>query len=708
MTAPDVPAPTHEDITGSRTYRPAVLVGSILMGIITLIVGGLGTGIFEASLIADPGPVVRWALPVIVVLRDIALSVALAALVLVTFLLPPGDDRRRALTIAGTASGAWTLLAVADLVTTVADVLGSPGGDVDFGSQMSVFAFQVPLGRIQVTLIVIAAVVSICALLVRTPTGAAWCLALLVAGLFLRSLTGHTAGASGHDLAVSAMLVHLAAAATWTGGILVLIALRARGGLRAHVLAETVRRFSTLAAWCLVLVAYSGVLSALVRLGTPGDLVETRYGLLIVAKVAGMAILGLLGWLHRRHVVAQLATTESAALATRAFWRLMAAEAVLLGAVAGLAGALSSSAPPVPDEAPAAPTPAQLVTGEPLPPEPTLARWLTLTRWEAILGVAIIAAVVVYVRWYLRLRRRGDAWPVTRVVTWCAGMLVLLWVTSGGAAVYGRVLFSGHMVQHMTMAMVVPLLLVLSAPMTLALRALPARADGSRGPREWLLTIVHSRYGTFFAHPIVAAVNFAGSMIVFYFTPFFEWSLTTHVGHLGMVAHFTLAGYFFANALIGIDPGPKRPGYPLRLLLLLATMAFHAFFGVALMSGTALLVPEWFGLLGRPWGLPALDDQQIGGGVAWGVGEIPTALLAIVVAFRWAKDDERTAKHRDRRVEKAGSDAELDAYNAMLDDLAQRDAESARKQGVRGATANGARPSGTRPPEPAGDADSIT
>ncbi|MFS0702878.1 cytochrome c oxidase assembly protein, partial [Cellulomonas sp. 179-A 4D5 NHS] len=170
-------------------------------------------------------------------------------------------------------------------------------------------------------------------------------------------------------------------------------------------------------------------------------------------------------------------------------------------------------------------------------------------------------------------------------------------------AMYGHVLFSAHMVQHMVLAMVIPLLLTLAAPVTLALRAIPARSttlrgDLSRGPREWLLTLVHSRLGTFLAHPLVAAVNFAGSMVLFYYTGAFEWALRNPVGHVAMVVHFSLAGYLFANALVGVDPGPSRPPYTQRILLLFATMAFHAFFGVALMSGEALLVADWFGLLG--------------------------------------------------------------------------------------------------------------
>jgi cytochrome c oxidase assembly factor CtaG len=83
------------------------------------------------------------------------------------------------------------------------------------------------------------------------------------------------------------------------------------------------------------------------------------------------------------------------------------------------------------------------------------------------------------------------------------------------------------------------------------------------------------------------------------------------------------------------DPAPLLAApYPLRLLLLLATMAFHAFFGVTLMGSTTLIQPEWFAGLGRDWGLPAMEDQQVAGALTWGIGEIPTVLIAIGVAIK--------------------------------------------------------------------------
>jgi putative copper resistance protein D len=289
-----------------------------------------------------------------------------------------------------------------------------------------------------------------------------------------------------------------------------------------------------------------------------------------------------------------------------------------------------------------------------------------------LFGLLALTMIVVYGRWVVRLRRRGDAWPPGRTVSWVAGAVLLLWVTNGWPAVYSPVLFSAHMLMHMVLAMVTPVLFVLAAPITLALRALPTRRDGSRGPREWLLWVVESWLGRLVANPLVAAVGFVGSMIVFYTTPLFDLALRSHIAHLGMVVHFSLVGYLFVNALIGIDPGPRRPAYPIRLVLLFATVAFHAFFGVAVAESSVLLGADWYGALGLPWGVDALADQRQGANLAWAIGEAPTLALAAAVAVRWAREDERTARRRDRASARDG-DAELEAYNAMLAGLAERD-----------------------------------
>jgi putative copper resistance protein D len=78
--------------------------------------------------------------------------------------------------------------------------------------------------------------------------------------------------------------------------------------------------------------------------------------------------------------------------------------------------------------------------------------------------------------------------------------------------------------------------------------------------------------------------------------------------------------------------------------------------------------------MGRTWGPTPLEDQYIGGGIAWSIGEIPTLIAAITVAIQWSRSDEKMQKRRDRHADRTG-DAELEAYNERLRKLAERDAQ---------------------------------
>ena len=258
-----------------------------------------------------------------------------------------------------------------------------------------------------------------------------------------------------------------------------------------------------------------------------------------------------------------------------------------------------------------------------------------------------------------------------RTLGWVLGWAIFVWATSGAPGVYGRLLFSVHMVMHMTVAMTVPILLVLAAPVTLALRTLKPRHDNTLGPRELLLALVHSRYLKVIGNPVVAAVIFFGTLIVFYYSPLFELALRTHTGHVLMIVHFLLAGYLFAWALVGVDPGPRHWTPALLLVILFGTISFHAFFGVALTSGTSLLAPTFFQGLHLPWAVDLLADQRTGGAVAWGIGELPTLILALLVTLAWVRSDSAESRRLDRQADR-DDDAELKAYNAQLASMSQR------------------------------------
>jgi putative copper resistance protein D len=154
-----------------------------------------------------------------------------------------------------------------------------------------------------------------------------------------------------------------------------------------------------------------------------------------------------------------------------------------------------------------------------------------------------------------------------------------------------------------------------------------------------------------------------------------------------MQLHFLLAGYLFFWTLIGIDPGPRRPPYPVRIVVLLAAMSIHAFFNVAILQSEQVLALEYFASLERPYLTDLLADQRVGAGIGWALGELPLITVMIALALQWARSDAREAKRADRRADRAAAgqgEDELGGYNAYLQELARRDADrEARDPGAR-------------------------
>ncbi|MFQ4148689.1 cytochrome c oxidase assembly protein [Arthrobacter sp. LAPM80] len=659
----------------------------------------LWTGATAVAELADPGAFTRWGLPLATTIHNLALSALIGSLVFAVVILPKDlkahrprsgvhkvDAAKRdhipehpafarAMALAMVAGGIWTVSAIAVLVLTYSSISGLPlSGTSDYTNMLVFFMTELPVGQAWLIVTIVAAVVTTLVIGLRNISALAVPLVLALLSFIPQALIGHSASSADHEGAVNSLFLHITGASLWVGGIIALVVV---SGVLGKLTAQTIKRFSALALFAFVAVVGSGVINAAIRINNWHDLFYSTYGQLILAKFAATMVLGVIGWMHREWIIPRLSggsQSNGTANTRRLLWQLIFVELVIMGIVSGIAVGLSRSAPPRSRElSTEALTPAQILTGYPLPPELEFSRWFSEWRMDWLWAAFAVLAGAAYIAGIVKLRKRGDKWSVLRSISWFVGLLVLVYITSGGPAVYGAVLFSAHMVEHMALMVVAPLFLALGSPISLALQALTPRRDGSRGIREWILVLVHSKYSKVITHPLFAAANFSGSLILFYYSPAFNLAMRYHVGHELMIIHFTLTGYIFVQSMIGSDPLPTRAPYPLRLLLLLATMAFHAFFGVSLMMATSLLSGEYFGNMGRPWGDGALVDQQTAGGIAWGVGEFPTLMIALGVAYMWSKSDARETKRKDRAADR-NKDAELGAYNDMFAQLAARDA----------------------------------
>jgi cytochrome c oxidase assembly factor CtaG len=196
------------------------------------------------------------------------------------------------------------------------------------------------------------------------------------------------------------------------------------------------------------------------------------------------------------------------------------------------------------------------------------------------------------------------------------------------------------------LSMVVPIFLALGAPVTLALRTLP------RHPRRLLVTALHSRIAKVLTFPLVAMAVFVANPFVLYFTGLYEATLRSAVLHDLNHLHFVLVGCLWFWPLLGLDPMPVRPPYPLRMLAVFATLPFHAFLGVAIMSMTDVIAGDWYASLDRQWGPSAIADQQSAGGILWASGDLIGLLVLGVLFVQWAKAAEREAEREDRRLDR--------------------------------------------------------
>jgi cytochrome c oxidase assembly factor CtaG/putative copper export protein len=647
---------------GTPTWVPVVVL--VLAALTVALPAAALSGATTPLLIADAGAMVRWGQILVGVVHDLAAAATIGLLLVGAFLAPEGRHTRRrevAAVSAGWTAVLWALSAGVLLLLGFAEIAGIPVGTPGFVSDLLANVLGLEQVRLWATELVLATALAFTAFAVRTRGGLAWAFLLSVAALVPIAFTGHSSGADGHETAVTALGLHLLGVTVWLGGLLAVVVLRPTLGTALTV---TVQRYSTVALWGFVTVALSGVLFSLLAVDDLGDL-TSPYWLLIWGKVTALAVLGAFGYVHRRRLLADGLSRP------HAFARLATVELAVMGAAVGLAVTLGRTPPPTVIGSDAS-DPTFALTGYPAPPPPTAATWLTQWQVNWLFLVVALLAMGLYAVGVVRLARRGDHWPAGPTILWMVGWLVFLYVTSGAPGVYGRVTFSGHMVMHMGLMMTIPILLVPGRAITLALRALPSRRDRTLGPREVVLAVVHSRWAAVIANPVVAGVVFFGSLVAFYWTDLFEWALRTHAGHVFMTAHFMLAGYAFVWSLIGTDPGPPKWPAPMRLMVLLATLAAHAFFGIALMSGTWLLAPSFFKGLDLPWMEDLLADQQLGGTIAWGIGEVPTLLLTLLVTLDWLRRDEREARRGDRRADQ-DDDAELAAYNARLAALAGRD-----------------------------------
>ncbi|MCC5579207.1 bifunctional copper resistance protein CopD/cytochrome c oxidase assembly protein [Microtetraspora sp. AC03309] len=536
-----------------------------------------------------PDVVTMVGLPAVRLLHDVC-AVATVGTLLVS-LWAPAERAGRIARSAGPWALGWAASAALTEVLTLSDFLALPVSETLSSGVLPTFVFHIPQGQ-AFTLVGLLALVIAAGAYLPLGTGARAGLAGLgVLAVLPPAYVGHSASAADHNLAVSSLMLHIAAVTLWVGGLYGLVT-RLRGPVAA------VRRFSALALCCFTAAGFSGLVNAWIRVGDPTQLWQSRYGLLVLAKIAALAALGWFGWRHRRRTIVALESGGG----SRPFLRLATGEIGVMAATLGLAVALSRTAPP---EASGGVGHQHELLGYVLAPF-TPGGLLTVIRPDPIVLVAVVGAAVAYL---VRVRRLAGGWPAGRTVAWLVGSLVLLYGLAGGVAAYGPAVFSGHAAQYALVGTAGPALLALGAPLSLRL-AVVSRP---------------------LSHPLTALGLYAAPYLLLYLTGCFDLAQSSLAVRLVAQAVVVVTGTLFFAVALGVDPLPRAIGVAIRVRMLLGAATLQVWIALLLFTGPPQGA-EWYALLDLPWAPERAGDQRFGALLGPGISLVVIiALLALLL-----------------------------------------------------------------------------
>lgn len=157
---------------------------------------------------------------------------------------------------------------------------------------------QTQFGQVSEIRFVLAAILAGCMRYDRLPLarGIALAMALgLVAAIAWTGHAGSTAGDAG-IVHLAADVLHLLAAAAWTGGLVSLVLLlqasrRDRTSASAAFAWQATRRFSTIGIAVVVAILATGIVNSWILVGSLNALIATGYGQLLILKMALLAVM---------------------------------------------------------------------------------------------------------------------------------------------------------------------------------------------------------------------------------------------------------------------------------------------------------------------------------------------------------------------------------------------------------------------------------
>jgi putative membrane protein len=247
-----------------------------------------------------------------------------------------------------------------------------------------------------------------------------------------------------------------------------------------------------------------------------------------------------------------------------------------------------------------------------------------------LLLLLVVPAAAAYCLGVTKLISRGDPWPMSRSGSAGAGCTV---IAAALLPPLGNTMnFPVHVAQHLMLVMLAPLLLALSAPVTLALRTLPPVG------RRRLLRVLHSRAARAFTFAPVVLILDVGGMYAYYLSPLFATVHSNPWLQVAVHSHMFFAGCLLSWYLVGRDPMPQRASTRTVLIVLLIAAGSHDLLSKLMYAH----------LLPHGGGTP--DQLRAGAQLMFYGGDVIDVGLSLAVMTAWYARGGRQLAHARRRA----------------------------------------------------------
>ena len=234
---------------------------------------------------------------------------------------------------------------------------------------------------------------------------------------------------------------------------------------------------------------------------------------------------------------------------------------------------------------------------------------------QLVLSLVFCTLFILYMISTIYSNRRYKRWPLYRTICWSLGILIAFIAITGPLANRASLDFTAHMISHLLLGMLAPLLMVFAAPITLLLRTV------SIPLARVISSMLRSGPSQIVTHPIVTMSLNIGGLWVLYGSNLYHLMHEDSLIYLMVHLHLFLAGYLFTVSLIPFESMFHRKSFLYRSIVLIIALAGHGILAKYIYARP-------------PEGVP-IEQAEFGSKVMFYGGDVIDAIIIFFLCLQW-------------------------------------------------------------------------